>query len=98
MFETFKLDRKSISDSVNDYLKELIHQGKFKPGDKMPPERELVQLMNVSRNTVREAYKMLAAQGYLIIKHWNGVYVADEEMQIQQLTSAFPAIPSFYAL
>jgi GntR family transcriptional repressor for pyruvate dehydrogenase complex len=89
VFETFKLDRKSISDSVVDYLKELIHQGKFKPGDKMPPERELVQLMNVSRNTVREAYKMLAAQGYLTIKHGNGVFVADEEMQIQQLTSAF---------
>lgn len=89
MFEAFKVDRKNISDTVVEFIKDLIHEGKIKPGDRMPGERELAQQMNVSRNTIREAYKILAAQAYLNIKHGNGVFIADEDTQIHQLTSSF---------
>lgn len=89
MFDTFKVDRKSISEEVVQYIKNLIHQEKFLPGEKIPGEREMAQKINVSRNTVREAYKILAAQGYLNIKHGQGVFISDEESQIRNLTSNF---------
>lgn len=89
MFDTFKVDRKSISDEVVQYIKDLIHQDKFSPGEKIPGEREMAKKINVSRNTVREAYKILGAQGYLNIKHGQGVFISDEESQIRNLTSSF---------
>lgn len=89
MFEGFKAERKSISDEVVHYIKDLIYQGRFSAGDKIPGERELALKMSVSRNTIREAYKILAAQGYLTIKHGQGVFVADGEARIKNITSSF---------
>lgn len=89
MFDSLKINRKSISTTIVDYIKDSIYQGKFQAGEKMPPERELAQMMNVSRNTIREAYKILAAQGYLTIRHGNGVFVTDAEGQIKNITAAF---------
>ncbi|UFJ38925.1 FadR family transcriptional regulator [Brevibacillus humidisoli] len=89
MFETFKANRKSIAETVADHIKDLIHQGKFQAGDKILGERDMSQRLHVSRNTVREAYKILAAQGYLTIKHGNGVYISDAETQLQHITSSF---------
>ncbi|OLS38358.1 hypothetical protein BTR22_06565 [Alkalihalophilus pseudofirmus] len=87
MYETFKVDRKSISASVAEYIQDLITEKKFTEGQKLPSEREMAQKLNVSRNTVREAYKILAAKGYLTIKHGNGVFVSKEEETIKHLTS-----------
>ncbi|MGO4887446.1 FadR/GntR family transcriptional regulator [Anaerobacillus sp. MEB173] len=87
MFNTFKVDRKSISNTVADYIKGLIDEGKFREGDRLPSEREMAKTLNVSRNTIREAYKILAAMGYLKIKHGNGVFVANYEDNIQNITN-----------
>lgn len=89
MFDALKVDRKSISEEVVQYIRNLILQEKILPGEKIPGEREMAQKINVSRNTVREAYKILAAQGYLNIKHGQGVFISDEESQIRNLTSSF---------
>jgi GntR family transcriptional repressor for pyruvate dehydrogenase complex len=89
MFEPFKINRGNVTDSVVDYLKGLIHEGKLTSGQRMHPEREMAHLMSLSRNTIREAYKILAAQGLLIIKHGHGVFVTDADTQMQQITSSF---------
>lgn len=88
MFNSLKIDRKSVSGTVMDYIKQLIHEEKLLPGEKLPSERDMAGQINVSRNTIREAYKMLEAEGYLVIKHGNGVFVADQESQIRKLTSS----------
>lgn len=46
-------------------LKAHIHQGNYKPGDKLPPMSALAQELQVSSNTVRKALQSLATQGYL---------------------------------
>ncbi|RXT07225.1 FadR/GntR family transcriptional regulator [Ammoniphilus sp. CFH 90114] len=89
MFDGFKTERKSISEEVVYYIRDLIHQGRFSSGEKIPGERELAQKINVSRNTIREAYKILAAQGYLTIKHGQGVFVSDEETYRKNFASSF---------
>jgi len=46
----------------------LIHSGVFKPGDKLPPERDLARQFNVGRMAVREALRVLEDSGFIYIK------------------------------
>lgn len=50
-------------DAVADVLRRRIMLGGFDPGDKLPTERELAAVLEVSRNTVREAVRLLQAEG-----------------------------------
>lgn len=84
-----QLNRKGISEQVADSIKLRIQKGEYKVGDKIPGERDMGMELSVSRNTVREAYKILEAYGYLTVKHGTGVFVASPEHQIQKMTEAF---------
>jgi GntR family transcriptional repressor for pyruvate dehydrogenase complex len=57
-----------------------MHEGEIKPGDKLPPERELAELMNVSRTSVREAIKTLSAMGLVVIRKGHGVFVSEANL------------------
>lgn len=46
--------------------------GGLRPGDRLPPERELVQRLGVSRTVVREALNLLEARGVISIEHGRG--------------------------
>ncbi|SDN39833.1 FadR/GntR family transcriptional regulator [Bacillus sp. OK048] len=83
------INRKGISEQVADTIKKMIHEGKYKVGDKIPGEREFAAELEVSRNTVREAYKILEAYGYITAKHGTGVFVASPEQQILKMTESF---------
>jgi GntR family transcriptional regulator, transcriptional repressor for pyruvate dehydrogenase complex len=52
-------------EQVNDQLRELIVSGHFAPGDRLPNEAELAREFGVSRATVREALRILAAQNLI---------------------------------
>ncbi|WP_198509044.1 FadR/GntR family transcriptional regulator [Bacillus sp. FJAT-44742] len=82
-------DKKSISEKVADYIKGQIREGRFLPGDKISGERDMAKELNVSRNTIREAYKILEAYGYLKSIHGKGVFIAQESEQIKKMTDAF---------
>ncbi|MEH7525506.1 FadR/GntR family transcriptional regulator [Bacillus sp. JJ1503] len=84
-----QLNRKGVSEQVADSIKKRIQAGVYKVGDKIPGERDMGIELSVSRNTVREAYKILEAYGYLTVKHGIGVFVASPEHQIQKMTEAF---------
>jgi DNA-binding FadR family transcriptional regulator len=45
-----------------------IKMGLYEPGDQLPSEREIAQLMGISRATVREAIRLLVEQGILVVK------------------------------
>ena len=55
----------TISDQIASQLRQLISSGEFKPGDRIPAERELAALLGVGRPAVREALRELRAQGLL---------------------------------
>jgi len=59
------------------HVRNLIFRGKFKPGQKLPTERELVRDIGVSRTSVRAGLQTLAAKGLLVIRHGAGTFVAD---------------------
>ncbi|GAB4296666.1 MAG: FadR/GntR family transcriptional regulator [Desulfuromonadia bacterium] len=54
---------KKIAAQIAEQIRNSILAGDFTPGDKLPPERELAALFEVSRPPVREALNMLAASG-----------------------------------
>jgi len=57
------IEKTRLYDSIVDQIKDLILQGKLKPGDKLPSERDLAQLFHVGRPTVREAIRTLKLIG-----------------------------------
>lgn len=52
-------------DDVVNQIQQKISTGTILPGDKLPPEPELMQLFNVGRSTIREAVRVLVHAGLL---------------------------------
>ncbi|MDQ4215750.1 FadR/GntR family transcriptional regulator [Microbacterium sp. ASV81] len=66
----------SALDTALHGLRALIADGALRPGDKLPSEGELCDQLGVSRGSVREAIRMLAALGVLETRHGSGSYVS----------------------
>ena len=71
---------------VVDQLRRLIYLGRYLPGDKLPPERELAQQLNVSRATVREAVRLLEGENLIRVKRGatGGILVSDQGVGMDQ--------------
>ena len=71
-------------------IQELIEQGKLKHGDQLPPERELAKVFQVSRHSVREAFRTLEEKNLLRSRVGSGTYVIleDESSVVELLTRA----------
>jgi GntR family transcriptional repressor for pyruvate dehydrogenase complex len=75
-----KIKRTAAPEIVLDQIKSLILNRKLKPGDKLPTERDLAEMIGVSRPPLREALKTLEALGIIQIKHGSGIYVSEPNM------------------
>ena len=73
MFEQVKIRR--ISEEIEGQIKTAIIEGKLKPGERLPAERELTKLLGVSRISVREALKGLQGLGFVEIRRGGGCFV-----------------------
>ena len=67
--------RMSLSKKVADKLEEMITSGQYKLGQKINTETELMEMFQVSRNTLREAIKSLSSAGILEVRQGDGTYV-----------------------
>lgn len=56
------------SDEIIDQIRAQVSQGRLRPGDRLPAERELAETFQVSRNTVREALRSLEKNGLLELR------------------------------
>lgn len=75
VFEPIK--RVSASEQVMQQIQTRIFDGTYRPGDRLPPERELSLELGVNRTTLREALKKLEHLGLLSIRHGDGTRVLD---------------------
>lgn len=66
-----------IVQQVEARMLELIEDGTYKPGEKLPSEKDFCQQLNVGRGTVREAFRLLQARGYVEVKPGRGAFVAE---------------------
>ncbi|UQZ89160.1 hypothetical protein C4J81_08095 [Deltaproteobacteria bacterium Smac51] len=69
------MNNRRLSTRVEIKIKQLIAEGHLKIGDKLPPERELAEAMNVSRHTLREAIKSLETSGLLKSRPGSGTFI-----------------------
>lgn len=78
MFTTIDAERSgTTSEEVVGQLREMIHRGDLRPGDRLPPERDLAKKLGVSRPTLRAGIRTLAAIGVLHSKQGAGTFVTD---------------------
>ena len=66
---------RKIYEEIVDQIRDLVIQGKLKPGDKLPSERELVEQFQVSRASIREALSALQIMGLLEVRSGEGTFV-----------------------
>jgi GntR family transcriptional repressor for pyruvate dehydrogenase complex len=66
-----------LYQQIADRLRELIRQGQFGVGSRLPPERELAQQLGVSRPSVREALIALEIAGCVEVRMGAGIYVRE---------------------
>jgi GntR family transcriptional regulator len=58
------------------YLRNLIQNGTYQPGQKLPPEEVFAEQLGISRPTLREALYKLEVEGLIVRKHGVGTYVS----------------------
>jgi GntR family transcriptional repressor for pyruvate dehydrogenase complex len=61
------LNKRSFEE-ISDEIKALIFEGVFRPGHKLPSETEIARQFNVSRQTIREALRILELSGFITIQ------------------------------
>ncbi|EDM34018.1 transcriptional regulator for pyruvate dehydrogenase complex, GntR family protein [Pedobacter sp. BAL39] len=67
-----------LSEQVIQQIRQDIASGKYKVGDKIPAEPELMQLYEVGRSTIREAIKALALSGTLKVQQGSGTFINEQ--------------------
>jgi len=72
-----------ISDQIIEQIRNAILSGRFKPGDKVASEKELMSEFGVSKATLREALRVLEGMGLVEIKKGisGGVFIAEVDMR-----------------
>src|SRR6218665_3297557 len=69
--------RTSVAAEVAEKIRRMIDEGQMLPGERLPAERKLAGLFNVSRASVREGIKLLAESGRLLSRQGSGTYVRE---------------------
>lgn len=77
MFETVEKDL--LPNKIVNSLLALIKERQLLPGDKLPPERELAQMMNVGRPSLRAALRALAVMNVIEIHPGSGTFISSLE-------------------
>jgi GntR family transcriptional regulator, transcriptional repressor for pyruvate dehydrogenase complex len=73
--------KKSVPEAIIQELRSLIDAGHLVPGSKLPGERELAQMMNVSRPSLREALRVLNLLGIIENRPGSGTFLASSSDQ-----------------
>jgi GntR family transcriptional regulator, transcriptional repressor for pyruvate dehydrogenase complex len=71
------IDRAGITELVVQRIKELLEMGELKAGSRLPPERELADMLSISRPSLRTALKALSVMGIIRAKPGAGTYIAE---------------------
>jgi GntR family transcriptional repressor for pyruvate dehydrogenase complex len=72
-----KISKEGVAEKVVRRILDLVKSGNLKAGDRLPPERHLVEILGVSRPTLREALRSLSTLGVVDLRHGGGAFVSD---------------------
>lgn len=72
------VETKRASEEIFEQIREKIIRGEISPGERLPSERKMMEMLQRSRPTIREAMRMLEREGYVkIIPGSNGAVVQE---------------------
>ena len=75
-----KINKQTLADQVANSLRESILSGEWQPSEALPTEPELSEIFGVSRAVVRDATRLLIAQGLVEARHGKGVFVTESQV------------------
>ena len=68
--------RSTIAEEISERILTLIKEKELHPGDRLPPERELANMLGVSRPSLREALRALAIMNIIEMRQGDGTYIS----------------------
>lgn len=68
----------TLAEAAAENLTKFIKERNLTAGEKLPTEMELVEILGVGRNTVREALRMLVSRNIITIRHGSGSFVSEK--------------------
>ncbi len=74
-FHVSLIDRKDLSGEIYRQMRRAIADGRLRPGESLPPTRELARRLSVARMTVTVAYERLAGEGFVSSRVGSGTFV-----------------------
>ncbi|MBU2551049.1 MAG: FadR family transcriptional regulator [Proteobacteria bacterium] len=72
--------RRRLSDDIVDQIKTMILERDLRPGERLPSERDLVDMFRVGRTPIREAIRTLDILGVLDVRAGHGVFVKEPDV------------------
>lgn len=79
----------SLRHRLAEELRDRIHAGEWRPGDRLPSEPQLARSQAVSRSSLRSAIAMLEEQGFISRRHGSGTYVTHRPALLNDLGRNF---------
>ncbi len=73
-----------LYEQIIEQIQSLVMEGTLRPGDKLPPERELAEQFGVSRTAVREAVKALREKGLVEIQPGRGTFITNSTSEVMR--------------
>ena len=82
--ECCSVKRDKLPQQIIRNIRNMVLEGRLKPGDKLPSEQELIKRFSVSRQTIREVLRVLEAQGLLRIRPGagGGTFVREVDIDV----------------
>ena len=74
------IKRRRLHEEIAQQIQELVWDGSLKHGDRLPPERELAERLQVSRSSLREAMRALELQGLVVSRPGAGTFINTERL------------------
>ena len=85
--DAMKPARRSLTDDVRDHVRDGIAEGRYLPGERLV-EGSIAEELAISRTPIREAMRILEAEGLIVMEPWKGITVA---------TLSHKQVSNFYA-
>lgn len=83
----------TVVESIVEQIVRQIQAGRLKPGDKLPSERQLIEMLNVGRSSIREALQGLAAIGVVESRAGQGSFIS-QNLHLLMPDIENPALPA----
>jgi GntR family transcriptional regulator len=79
----YQLEHRPLYLQIKEKLQKAIESKNFKYGEKLPSEPDLAEIYGVSRSTIREAIKVLAQEGFVVVRHGLGTFVTSSGRDVK---------------